>query len=199
MHADEDVREPAPPTDPDTPMSFTMEGYHGQPPSPLIARFWAPGWNSVQSVSQFAKGVAGPLHGGDPGRRLIEPEREHSLCYAASVPPFERRPNQWLAVPTYHVFGSEELSALSPPVAGLTPAPYLGMSPADAEQMQVEEGQELGLDIDREVRPLPVRLRPQLPRGVVTVPVGLPGLEGLELPAWVTLIVAGLSRRGARS
>ncbi|MBM3497863.1 MAG: NADH-quinone oxidoreductase subunit NuoG [Armatimonadetes bacterium] len=199
IHAHEDVREPDPPDDPDSPMSFSMEGYHGQPPSPLIARFRAPGWNSVQSVTKFSRGVAGPLQGGDPGRRLIEPEREHSLCYAAAVPPFEPQPGRWLAVPAHHVFGSEELSAGSPSVAALAPPPSLGVSPADAETMQLEEGQELGLSLEREVRSLPVRLRPQLPRGVVTVPVGLPGLEGLDLPAWVTLIVPGLPHRGPRS
>jgi NADH-quinone oxidoreductase subunit G len=199
MHAHLDVREPRPPEDPDSPMSFTMEGHQGPPPSPLIARFRAPGWNSVASVTQFAKEGSGPLHGGDPGRRLIEPERVHSLCYASATPPFEPRPGEWLAVPAWHVFGSDELSALSPACSELAPLPYLGMSPADAETMQVEPGQELGLEVSHEVRSLPVRLRAQLPRGVVTVPVGLPGLEGLELPAWVKLIVPGLPHRGPRS
>jgi len=97
------------------------------------------------------------------------------------------------------VFGSEELSAAAPAVAELAPAPYLGMSPEDAERMQVEEGQELGLDVEHEVTPLPMRLRPQLPRGLVTVPVGLPGLEGLELPAWVKLVVPGLSQWALRT
>jgi NADH-quinone oxidoreductase subunit G len=199
MHADVNVREPAPPADPDSPLAYSMEGYQGQPPSPLIARFWAPGWNSVQSATKFSTRVAGSLRGGDPGRRLIEPEREHSLCFVEAPPPFEPRGGQWLAVPAHHVFGSEELSAHSPPVAQLSPDPYVGMSPADATLMQVVEGQELGLDIDHTVYPLPVRIRPQLPRGVVTVPVGLPGLEGLELPSWVELLVPGLSQRALRT
>jgi len=199
VHAHEDVREVAPPLDPDSPMSFTMEGYGGQPPSALIARFWAPGWNSPQAVTKFERGVAGPLQGGDPGRRLIEPEDRNRLCYAGHIPPFEPRPDEWLAVPAYHVFGSEELSAATPAVATLTPAAYLGLSPHDAERMQVEEGQELGLDVEHEVHPLPMRLRPQLPPGVVTVPLGLPGLEGLELPTWVKLVVPGLSERALRT
>ena len=53
-----------------------MEGYQGQPPAPLIPRFWAPGWNSVQALNKFQEEVGGPLRGGDPGRRLIEPAAE---------------------------------------------------------------------------------------------------------------------------
>ena len=51
-----------------------MEGYYGEhTPPPLIPRFWAPGWNSVQALTRFQEEVNGPLRGGDPGRRLIEP------------------------------------------------------------------------------------------------------------------------------
>ena len=64
---------PNTPEDPDTPLAFSMEGDHSQPPSALIPRFWAPGWNSVQSLNKFQEEVGGQLRGGDPGIRLIEP------------------------------------------------------------------------------------------------------------------------------
>jgi NADH-quinone oxidoreductase subunit G len=73
MLADISVHEPAPPADPDTPLAFSMEGYQDQPPPPLISRYWSPGWNSVQALNKFQQEVGGPLHGGDPGKRLIEP------------------------------------------------------------------------------------------------------------------------------
>ncbi len=41
------VSEPKPKQDDDSPFSFTMEGYSGKPPSPLIPFFWSPGWNSI--------------------------------------------------------------------------------------------------------------------------------------------------------
>jgi NADH-quinone oxidoreductase subunit G len=44
-----------------------------QPPPALIPRYWSPGWNSVQAINKFQIEGGGPLHGGDPGRRLIEP------------------------------------------------------------------------------------------------------------------------------
>ena len=73
MFANIDVYEPKPPEDPDSPLNFSMEGFHGDPPPALIPRFWAPGWNSVQSLNKFQEEVGGPLRGGNPGRRLIEP------------------------------------------------------------------------------------------------------------------------------
>ena len=71
MLANISVHEPKPPDDPDTPLSFSMEGYEGQPPAPLISRYWSPGWNSVQALNKFQQEVGGPLKGGDPGKRLI--------------------------------------------------------------------------------------------------------------------------------
>ncbi len=73
MTANVDVHEPQPPDDPDSPLAFSMEGYDGQPPPALLPAFWAPGWNSVQALNKFQIEVGGPLRGGDPGRRLIEP------------------------------------------------------------------------------------------------------------------------------
>ncbi len=60
MFADIDVSEPQPPADIDSPLTFSMEGYQKQPPSSLIPRFWAPGWNSVQALNKFQEEVGGP-------------------------------------------------------------------------------------------------------------------------------------------
>ena len=116
------MHEPKPPDDPDSPFAFTMEGYHGQPPSALIPRFWAPGWNSVQAVNKFQDEVGGPLRGGDPGRRLIEPSAGTPPPYFDRVPPaFEPHADEWLSVPLHHIFGSEELSVLAPGIAERMP------------------------------------------------------------------------------
>lgn len=72
IFANQTVHEPPPPPDPDTPLTFSMEGATLQPPPALIPRFWAPGWNSIQSLNKFQQEIAGALIGGNPGRRLIE-------------------------------------------------------------------------------------------------------------------------------
>jgi NADH-quinone oxidoreductase subunit G len=53
MNANIDVSENAPVQDGDSPLTFTMEGYKGMPPSELIPYYWSPGWNSVQAANKY--------------------------------------------------------------------------------------------------------------------------------------------------
>jgi NADH-quinone oxidoreductase subunit G len=185
MLANITVHEPKPPDDPDSPLAFSMEGYEGQPPSPLITRFWAPGWNSVQALNKFQSEVGGPLRGGDPGQRLIEPAQVEKATYFNETPAaFLRREGEWLVTPLYHIFGSEELSVLSPGVADRSPQPYLALNPDDAIARRVSDGEEVELVMDGAVYRLPVRFHPSLPRGVAGLPVGLRELPWAALPSW---------------
>jgi NADH-quinone oxidoreductase subunit G len=126
MLADISVHEPKPPADPDSPLSFSMEGYDDEPPAPLISRYWSPGWNSVQALNKFQQEVGGPLNGGDPGKRMIEkpslPSGERAgvrgtIAYFQNLPGAAKSKNdEQLAMPLYHSFGSEELSSYSPSI-----------------------------------------------------------------------------------
>jgi NADH-quinone oxidoreductase subunit G len=188
VHADVDVNEPQPPDDPDSPLAFSMEGFDGQPPPTLIPRFWAPHWNSVQSLNKFQSEVGGPLRGGDPGRRLIEPAKAQGAAYLDGIPaPFGPRAEEWLVIPQYHIFGSEELSVLTPSIAELAPRPYLAIDPSDADTFQVKEGDELALHLNGETYRLRVRLAHGMPDGTVGLSVGLPGSPVVDLPAWGTI------------
>ncbi|MDA8387833.1 MAG: NADH-quinone oxidoreductase subunit NuoG, partial [Nitrospiraceae bacterium] len=193
--ADVDVNEPKPPMDVDTPLSFSMEGFEGRQPSALISRFWAPGWNSVQAVNKFQSEAGGPLAGGDPGKRLIEPVRNgSSLSYFADIPPPFKRAlgGKFLVTPLYHVFGSEKLSALSPAVSELVPAPYLALNPEDAGELPCEEGGQLRLTVGGVSFRLPARFDPSVPRGLAGFPFGLPGMHGVRLPAWGSVEAASI-------
>jgi len=53
MNAKIDVSEPKPPQDPDSPLTFSMEGSDERPPSSLVPYYWTPGWNSVQSMNFY--------------------------------------------------------------------------------------------------------------------------------------------------
>ncbi len=191
MTADVDVSEPKPPEDPDSALVFSMEGFQGQPPAALIPRFWAPGWNSVQALNKFQSEVGGPLVGGDPGRRLIEPAAAEEAAPFTELPPaFQPRPGRWLAVPLYHIFGSEEMSILSPGVAERAPRPYLALNVEEATARGLQEGQEVELPLGGTLRRLAVKIVPSLPAGVAGLPVGLPGTLGISLPAWIEAIHA---------
>jgi NADH-quinone oxidoreductase subunit G len=168
------VSEPMPPPDPDSPLNFSMEGYSGQPPAPLIPFFWSPGWNSYQAVNKFQEEIAGPLRGGDAGVRLIEPARLGVGYYAEIPPAFRAHAAEWLIVPIFHVFGSEELSRQAPAVSQLAPKPYIALNPADAAQF--------GEDVECLGQRVPVKLAPDLPVGIAGVPAGIPPFLGFDLP-----------------
>jgi NADH-quinone oxidoreductase subunit G len=188
MTAHRDVREPKPPDDPDSPLAFTMEGNDATPPPALLVRFWAPGWNSVQSANKFQNEVGGALRGDDPGLRLLAPAGMDEQTYTRDIPPaFEAREGEWLAVPLRHVFGSEELSGRAPGVASLSPPPYAAVNPGDGGKARFGEGQIVCIGLrDGELR-LPLKYDRSLPPGVIGLPAGLQGLSGIALPAWCTI------------
>jgi NADH-quinone oxidoreductase subunit G len=145
MLANISVQEPKPTEDADSPLAFSMEGYEGQPPAPLIPRYWSPGWNSVQALNKYQEEIGGMLKGDNSGIRLIEPltlpsslpSREGQVPplpsgerakvrgeTAAEISYFQHIPDADLSkkgekpdLPSYRIFGSEELSAYSPAIA----------------------------------------------------------------------------------
>jgi NADH-quinone oxidoreductase subunit G len=192
MHANVSVHEPELPQDEDSPLSFSMEGYDGQPPSALIPRFWSPGWNSVQAVNKYQDETGGHLRGGDPGVRLVHPKETEDIPYFTKIPgAFQPSPDKWLLIPLHHIYGSEELSILSPGIAELAPSAYIGIRDDDASSLGMEEGMEVILGVHKESYLLPVRLMPELPPGVAGLPGGLREFAGLGLPLWGTLSKAG--------
>jgi NADH-quinone oxidoreductase subunit G len=175
-----DVSEPAPPSDPDSPLTFSMEGTPEQPPGALIPFFWSPGWNSIQAVNSYQKEVGGPLRGGDTGIRILDPAPAAGQPYFSAIPAaFEPREGEWLLVPIHQIFGSDELSLSAPGIAELASQPHVAMhTGAFADGMEVEVACAGG------TFRLPVRIRPELPPGVAGLSPGVPSLAGVRLPAW---------------
>ena len=172
--------------DPDTPLSFTMEGYYGPMPAPLLPYAWAPGWNSVQAINKFQQEVGGPMRGGDPGLRLIEPASgPPPPQFTAVSAAFAPRPESRLIVALHEVFGSEELSRLAPAVAELVPAPYLALGADDAAGLGLADGDLVTLMVAGTTVTVAVRTG----RAVATGIAGLfGGPPGLALPAWGRLM-----------
>lgn len=186
MRANLSVHEPKPPEDPDSALSFTMEGYYGPAPAPLQPFFWAPNWNSIQSSFLFQQEINGPLLGGVNGVRLF-PSQAATAAGVASQPPvippaFTPRPDEWLLLPRYLIFGSEELSRLSPAIAQRVPAATILLHPDDAARLGVEAGARVAIQLPGLNHPLAVRLESQLLPGTAALPVGL--MPFVSLPAW---------------
>ncbi len=167
MLANISVHEPKPPEDADSPLSYSMEGYEGEPPSSFISRYWSPGWNSVQALNKFQQEVGGLLHGGDPGKRLLESSNSDKAEYFQRIPDaFNHKNNEWLIVPLYHIFGSEELSSLSPGIAQQAPKPYIALNPEDASRINATRGEMAEISTDLETYLLQLMIFPDLPKGV---------------------------------
>jgi NADH-quinone oxidoreductase subunit G len=186
MLANIEVSEPKPAQDPDSPLSYTMEGFKGMPPSSVIPFFWSPGWNSVQSINKYQEEVGAALRGGDPGLRLFEPHANGRAPYFIEVPEiFTPMKDHLWTVSLHHIFGSEELSVRGAAVAKRLPDNYIMINAADAAEQKLTQGQNLDFDIEGQLYKLPVTISTTIPKGVAGLPYGLPGLPFVDLPAWL--------------
>lgn len=187
------IYEPKPPDDLDSPLSFSMEGYGGPPPPSLTPLHWAPRWDSNQQAIIKLQGEAGgPLRGAAPGVRLIEPKPAAARPYFSRVPsPFRPRPEEWLLIPRYHLFGSEELSRAAPAIMERAPSAYLLLHPEDARRLQVGPGEEVGIRIGDRTYRLPAEIGAEIQKGAAGIPVGIPPFVGIDLPVWGRLEQTG--------
>ncbi|MGO9308280.1 MAG: NADH-quinone oxidoreductase subunit NuoG [Spirochaetia bacterium] len=191
--ANVNLHEPQPPRDPDSPLAYTMEGASVGAPAGLNARFWSPGWNSDQSLSKFQAEVSGQLVGGDPGVRLFEPPAGAAGSWfppAAAAP--AARDETLLLVPRHHVFGSEELSSLSPGIALRTAPAAVAMSRTECEKRGLQQGDRARLTVDGVDVEMAVAVS-DMPDGVASVPPGVPGMPVLSLPGRATVSAAAVA------
>ena len=192
MLANSTIHEPKPPEDPDTPLAFSMEGAESNIPAPLISRYWAPGWNSVQALNTFQENIAGPLRGGEAGTRLIAPAPSSvsgAPAYFSGIPDaFAPQAGTWLLVPLYRVHGSEELSVHAPGIAELAADAPLALGTHDAELLGVANGSLVELSFGNGRHLLRVKVVEGLPQGVAGYPAGALGLPGSMGPVFGTII-----------
>jgi NADH-quinone oxidoreductase subunit G len=191
MLANISVHEPKPPDDPDSALAFSMESGPESAPPALIPFFWAPGWNSIQAVNKFQIEVGGPLRGGDPRVRLIEPSAQPDWSYFSEIPiAYGAGQSEWLIIPIFHIFGSEELSRYAHGLSQLVPAAYIALHPSDASRLGATAGDEIRVNIRDSSFELPLILRDDLPRGTAGLPAGLVSIGGMRSPLLAQLAPA---------
>ncbi|WP_413934054.1 NADH-quinone oxidoreductase subunit NuoG [Nitrospira sp. BLG_1] len=193
------MHEPPPPVDQDSPLGFTMEGYRGPLPSPLISQFWAPGWNSIQAVNTYQDEVGGPLRDEMPGVRLIEPVATKTPAWFTSIPrAFQPADRQWLLLPLSAVFGSDELSNRSPAIAERIVRPFLSVHPSDGARVGLDDHSTIDLAWQGTTYSLAVHFESSTPVGTVGLSL-VPEVCGVRLPAWIDLFEAIKSERKRRA
>jgi NADH-quinone oxidoreductase subunit G len=185
MQADVNVSEPKPPEDPDSSLSYTMEGFRGNPPSSMIPFFWSPGWNSVQSINKYQQEIGGSLTGGDPGIKLFDGTNGDPMKYftpAAGMQPGGE--GRLLGVTIDHIFGTELMSSQSPGVKERTPSNYVVVSADDALTLHLKDGQIVEVVVDGTTLQVPLEVDARMVRGVAGIPIGIEGVAFVQLPAW---------------
>ena len=186
MHADLSVHEPKQPPDEESALAFTMEGLNRAQPGSLLPYVWSPGWNSNQSLHKFQAEVGGHLKGGTAGVRLLQPGSSGAGPVAAAEP-FQAASGSWQLVPRQRIFGSDELSALSPGIAELVQPGFIELRAADAAALGVSEGD--GVEVGDQLARLEVRINDTMAAGCAGFSSGHSGCGNLE-----ALARAGLRR-----
>lgn len=183
------VRDRKPATNPDAPLSSTMEGYYGEMPGALMPYFWAPSWNSGNALNKFQEEVGGPMRGGNAGVRLFDTlgavcgdAPRAAPAYHADIPDrFTVRDGEMLVVPKGRLFGSEELSAHAAAAATHILPPALGL-PAEQAARFVDGIATLSLGgISHPVR---VVVDDALPPGLASFPPHAAPFANFAAPAW---------------
>ena len=118
-----------------------------------------------QADPRFAGLTRLPLEG--EGRR-VGGQAEAPLQTAADAAAAPATDLRMLATET--LFGSERLSALSPPLAAVIPAPYVLLHPADAAKLDLGDGDKGRLTTPFGPAAVEVRLSAEMPPGLVIAP-----------------------------
>ncbi len=192
IHADSSVHEAKQREDEESALAFTMEGLNRGQGGALLPWVWAAGWNSNQSLHKFQAETGGPLKGGTAGKRLLPvpdsadtPPRAGDTGLQPGAGREPRRPGEWLLVPRQRIFGTDELSALSPAIAELTDPGYIELRAADAAALGVTDGD--GVHVGDGLATLEVRVNDSIAAGCAGFGAGLAGTDNLSPLATVTL------------
>ena len=110
----------------------------------------------------------------------------HRPSYFSEIPAaFELRNGEVLIVPAYHVFGSEELSILSPGIAERAPKPYIAINADDANRYVISVKVIFFRIMESSIAGSDFKIACQRTCGI---PYGLPDLQWSGVPFWFKLI-----------
>ena len=177
MYADKTLHEPKTTIDDQSGLAFSMEGDNQSLPSALQPFVWEPGWNSNQSLHKFQAEVGGAMRGGSAGQRLIEPNGGKLL---ESIVPDAFKPSAgaWTLTAQYQLFGSDELSAQSAPVAAMVAPAHLCLSPSDAEHLELGPHDGVTITLDQQSVRCRVKVDKGVPSGTAGLTLGLSETRG---------------------
>ena len=182
------VHEPKQPTDQDSALTFSMEGYVGdQTPSPLVPFAWSAGWNSPQAWNKFQETVGGSLKGGDSGVRLFDRLAKRPARTFVAPAPVLVNAESFRLVPMHHIFGSGEFTVKTPAMETRIPEAVFAVGEQDAARLNVQDGQTITVKAGETSIVLPVQVIEYLPTGYIGYPIGLVPTVSLAEPVSVAV------------
>ena len=188
MRAPLNVHEPKQPTDIDSALTFSMEGYVGnQTPSPLVPFAWSAGWNSPQAWNKFQDNVGGHLKGGDSGVRLFDRLAKRPARTFVAPAVVVANPESFRLVPMHHIFASGEFTVKTPAMESRIPEAVFAVGEQDATRLNVQDGQKITVKAGETSIVLPVQVIDYLPTGYIGYPVGLAPTVSLAEPVSVAV------------
>lgn len=188
MRAPLSVHEPKQPTDIDSALTFSMEGYVGpQKASSLVPFAWAAGWNSPQAWNKYQDEVGGHLKGGDSGVRLFDRlAKRPARSYVAPAAVLANA-ESFRLVPMHHIFASGEFTVKTPAMETRIPEAMFAVGEQDASRLNVQDGQRITVKTGDTTISLPVQVIEYLPTGYIGYPVGLAPTVSLAEPVSVAV------------
>jgi NADH-quinone oxidoreductase subunit G len=90
--------------------------------------------------------------------------------------------DEWLIVPRYQIFGSEELSAISQSVKQKISEPFVLLNQKDADKLSVKAGDLVQLDIQNETLNIKVTIGTEIGQSIAALSVNLNLMPYIELP-----------------
>jgi NADH-quinone oxidoreductase subunit G len=125
----------------------------------------------------------GKMKGGDAGIRLIEPIKNAKTTYfKANIQPIELMKGEFLIVPVYQIFGSDEMSSAASALSQRIPEPFVYLNPKDAEMLKLEADALVQLEIENTILTIKVRTEASINQGMAGLSVNLPGMPFVDFP-----------------
>lgn len=172
------VHEKRQPQDNNSMFAYSMEGSNVLKNNDYIPFVWYPGWNSVQSLNKYKNIIKNKIHFKNSDVRFFEHNKNKNLSCFFNIPcQFDYNKNIWKIVPFYHLFGSEEMTQLSPTIKKLIPESYAVINYLDAIKLGVNlDNKIITFNFLEEKYCLPVRCSKNLQRGQIGLPIGIPNI-----------------------
>ena len=185
VDADRTVFEPGPAPDADSALAFSLEGLQppqspdGAPRPHLVA-----GLELGQRPAQVRRGARGRRPGAGRPASACSTAPPATSCRRSRRRRGSRRATaRWCSSRCTTSTAPSSSACTRRASAERAPAPFIGLNEEDAERLEVRDGDLLELWLPWMDARAPFALVPSLVTGTAGVPVGLPGLPYISLPA----------------